>query len=281
MAGVGKAGDHLPNVIRTPPPALQTFPTGGEERRRRGGGGGREGGIRGRQGPLIGRPTTHARFQCWAKRKSGNINWCSAQQQVIAVEWRRRMDLFSREGEILDSPWGQSSIPFPDSALLAMPLHCVALTCSLRTWASSKVHKSHLFSLKWTVARWKRIQAATKRWRKERKLTPNGSIWPRTGQLRWGCWMLQTASLQLWWMHIFISQANAGLGHWYLFAIAAYPSKRPRFVHLFLISSHLLGCDHGQQTYGKRYSQTYIFEMRTSLRASLLSREKPTYYALS
>lgn len=179
-------------------------------------------------------------------------------------------------GKILDSPWGQSSIPFPDSALLAMPLHCVALTCSLRTWARSKVHKSHLFSLKWRVARWKRIQAATKRWRKERKLTPNGSIWPRTRQLRWGCWMLQTASLQLWWMHIFISKANAGLGHWYLFAIAAYPSKRPRFVHLFLISSHLLGCDHGQQTYGKRCSQTYIFEMHTSLRASLLSREKPT-----
>ena len=44
MAGVGKAGDHLPNVIRTPPPALQTFPTGGEERRR---GRGRE---RGREG---------------------------------------------------------------------------------------------------------------------------------------------------------------------------------------------------------------------------------------
>ena len=148
MSGVGKAGDDLPNVIRTPP-ALQTFPTGGEGRRRGGD------------------PTTHARVQCWAKRKSGNINWNSA-QPVIAVECRRRMDLFLR-GEILDSPGGQSSIPFPDSALLAMPLHCVALTCSLRTWASSKVHKSHLFSLKWTVARWKRIQAATKRWRKERK----------------------------------------------------------------------------------------------------------------
>ena len=34
MAGVGKAGDHLPNVIRTPP-TLHTFPTGGERRRGR------------------------------------------------------------------------------------------------------------------------------------------------------------------------------------------------------------------------------------------------------
>ena len=128
MSGVGKAGDDLPNVIRTPP-ALQTFPTGGE--RRRG----------------IGRPATHARFQCWAKRKSGNINWCSA-QPVIAVEWRRRMDLFSR-GEILDSPGGQSSIPFPDSALLATPHHCTALTCSTYLLDQGPKYANLTSFLKW------------------------------------------------------------------------------------------------------------------------------------